>query len=368
MKKVILYCSSGAWGGLEHMVLNLALWARQEQKFAVILVCSENTTLAQEAALAGLDPIFVHRSSKYVDIKAAKALLKIVKINAYAPVVVAHNNDLDMAAWARIFGQKLFSLWYWQHMRVGIPKRGLAHFARQKQLTGWIAPLPYLATETLRNTWLPKEKVFIVPHGIDTHRYKENASSQANARSKLSLPDGVIIMGLLGRLDRQKRQDVAIKALSKLPAHVHLAIMGAPTHNQGHQAYYQELINAAQKLGLEKRIYFLPFAQDVTLFYQAIDIVLMPTHNETYGLVTVEALASAKPVVGHNSAGTTEILKNGAYGYLYNQDADLADTIQLVLSNRDNATKKALLGQADVIKHRDKTQMLVQLEKLLLPS
>jgi glycosyltransferase involved in cell wall biosynthesis len=215
---------------------------------------------------------------------------------------------------------------------------------------------------------VPAHKVHVVPHGIHTHFYEHHGYASYAARKALGLPTNAVLLGLIGRLDRQKRQDFAIRALAHSPDQVHLAIMGAKTQDDAPNSYQEEMLELIRSHKLDGRVHFMPFADDVRMFYAAVDIVLMTTHRETYGLVTVEALAAGKPVLGNNSGGTAAILEQGAYGYLYeNEDiAGFVQKVQHICTHLPEAQAKAALGQAHVAEHRSKEQMLRKFKEIVL--
>ena len=128
------------------------------------------------------------------------------------------------------------------------------------------------------------------------------------------------MLGVLGRIDPKKGQDFLIEALpvldEKLGIEYHLLIAGSSTLGEG-EAYEKSLHGRVQALELNGRVHFRKAAEDVRPFYRAIDVFCMPSEGETYGMVTLEALASGLPVVGTDRDGTREILGRTESGVLY---------------------------------------------------
>jgi glycosyltransferase involved in cell wall biosynthesis len=102
-------------------------------------------------------------------------------------------------------------------------------------------------------------------------------------------PDGKLRVGYLGQLDRRKRVDVLINAFKggRLDAELWIAGTGI------------DELKLRRLAGGDSRIAFLGLIPDSALckFYNSIDVLMLPTYIEGYGLTAVEAMACKKPVV-----------------------------------------------------------------------
>lgn len=95
-------------------------------------------------------------------------------------------------------------------------------------------------------------------------------------------------------------------ALSKLPD-VNLLLAGAsPFRPREMQAYWEE---EARKRDLSHRVHFLGRLPDLTDFFQAIDLFVLPAPREPFGLVVLEAFAHGVPVVACKAGGPQEIME-----------------------------------------------------------
>ena len=86
--------------------------------------------------------------------------------------------------------------------------------------------------------------------------------------------------------------------------------------------------------------------------YPALDIFVLASYSETYGLVTIEAMASGLPIVATNAGGTAEIIANQETGLLFkpkNSD-ELADKLLKLIDNRGLAEEIAQKAQLDAVK------------------
>ena len=111
----------------------------------------------------------------------------------------------------------------------------------------------------------------------------------------------------VGRIDRRKGIDTAVRVLTSLPAEARLRILGS-----GEEAYLTELRGLVARLGLEDRVEFGRVArEELQPAYAAADAVLFPVRwEEPWGLVPIEAMSVGRPVVSTGSGGSSEYLRH----------------------------------------------------------
>lgn len=141
--------------------------------------------------------------------------------------------------------------------------------------------------------------------------------------------------------------------MSKTQKHdFHVVLLGEPTLHEGN-SYYEQMEAIIKERKLEDRVHIRPFRKDAETFYNAIDCLVMATKAETFGMVTVEALASGRPVLGSNAGGTPEILQNQTGGRLFtSMDADdMATQIDDLLGSNVQFSPNTLRKIANVYDH-----------------
>lgn len=362
-----IVCLSPGFGGLEMNTLRLVQWM-QELGWRVPLLLRDGTTLCQRAVDAGYEVTKLPKGKLIFG--AAKCLSSWVQKSNVSTLLFPFRKDLKVAAFYKYYYNRKIKIIYQQHMQVGLNKRDPLHTLRYNAVDAWISPLEYLKAETLEKTRVPESKISVLPFGIDLVAFNNTKWNKASARTALALPEAPEIIGVLGRIDPKKGQDLVIKAIHQLHQNsskdYQLLLLGDATLNEGDE-FSRILKNLVLDLGLEQKIHFRTYQPDILQFYRAIDLFAMPSHGETYGMVTLEAMAAGVPVIGTNRDGTKEILKDGELGYLFEKD-DVADFCRQVKHLEQNKNLPQLLQQAkeEVTNNYSKEEMCRRMEVLIL--
>jgi glycosyltransferase involved in cell wall biosynthesis len=158
-----------------------------------------------------------------------------------------------------------------------------------------------------RAGFVPRERVRVVPNGIDPRPWAEAAPLE---RAELGIPAGVPLAAVIGLLNRAKGQDVALDALARpgLEA-LHLAVAGDGEMRA-------ELAALARSLGVSGRVHFLGWRRDVPRLVAASDFVVLPSRWEALPYVLLEALAAARPVVSSDVDGARGLVARSGCGFL----------------------------------------------------
>ncbi|MFM0183734.1 glycosyltransferase family 4 protein [Paraburkholderia aspalathi] len=171
------------------------------------------------------------------------------------------------------------------------------------------------ANSLIALTGLSADAVPVVHNGIDASEFSQiDASDMAMLRRRLGLPEKAWLAGLFGRLAPWKGQHIALAALARMPD-VHLVLVGAALF--GEDAYAESLHRQAEQLGIEDRVHFAGFRDDMPTWMKAMDVILhTSTEPEPFGRVIIEGMAAARPVVAASAGGVTEILRHRKNGWL----------------------------------------------------
>ncbi|MFC2028477.1 glycosyltransferase [Chloroflexota bacterium] len=199
------------------------------------------------------------------------------------------------------------------------------------------------------------QKVSVIPPGVDLSHFYPIPIDEAREYVKVKLEDKMILF--VGRIEPLKGIDTLINAMPCLNfmeelenCPVTLTIIGGdpdvdPELMTSEMTRLQELSN---RLGMDNMVIFLGKRSQDTLpyYYSAADVVVMPSHYESFGLVALEAMACGTPVVASQVGGLTHLVHDGVTGFhVANDDPqDLCEKLIQLLG--DNQLRKRLGKQA----------------------
>ena len=151
----------------------------------------------------------------------------------------------------------------------------------------------------------------------------------------------------VGRVMPHKNLDNIIKAISLLKDSATLVVIG-PTVDHTYQALMERL---ARELGVDTR--FLGPVSDESLvhYYSSSLALVLPSSDELFGLVLVEAMACELPVIANRARGIPFAIDDGMTGFLITPGdvKQLSDRLQLLLSNHEIAEKIGDAGRQKVL-------------------
>ena len=330
--KIAYVCSSLSLGGLELNHFRNALWMHA-RGHDVLMYAQEESPLFKKASDAGLACFHIAHQRKYYAWSAAITLARSLKKEHVTHVFIRDNRDMSMMATVKAIMGKSIVTAYFMEMQLGVKKTGILHSIRFNYLDYWFCPLPFLEKQVRELTRINASKIHLVPSGIDRSAIKRIAKDVA--RTQLDLPLHGFTFGLVGRFDVQKGQLLVLEALQRCEnAAINLVFLGEPTRNEtNHVMESMETFIAEHQLS--NRVFIRPFMQEVGVFYSALDALIMATKAETFGMVTLEAIAHGIPVLGSNAGGTPDLLNQEAFGRLFEplNAKDLALQMNEMVSN-----------------------------------
>jgi len=174
---------------------------------------------------------------------------------------------------------------------------------------------------------------------------------------------------MIGRFDPHKGHEYFLRALHQLKQQGFNGkgvIVGVKPGEEANE--YAQFINGLiAELGLEQAVVMRPFSAQVVTAFKALDVFVMPSPAETFGMVTIEAMASGVPVVGFAALGTQELLKKGEIGLLAapKNSEELAQKMAVIWQNAERRKKLSQKGKEYVTAHFSKERFQTQITKLL---
>ena len=189
----------------------------------------------------------------------------------------------------------------------------------------------------------------VIYNGIEPEHFNPCLDG-APFRRHYAIPLDVPIVGMVGRLRPWKGQAAFLEAAARVqPSRPdpHFLVAGGDPFQVSND-YAQTLRRQASDLGLDGRITFTGHLADVRPALAAIDVFVHPGAPEPFGLVNVEAMAMARPLVGFAHGALPEIVNDGQTGLLVTPGdvGALAQAISTLLNNPEQAQAMGHAGRA----------------------
>ena len=189
------------------------------------------------------------------------------------------------------------------------------------------------------------DKVMVMRLGLDLEYLNQGDAEEDRQalRASLGLSDEIVIANV-GRIVPVKNHDLLIEAFKRIKRDdVVLLMVGGGSEEE-------RLRRAVQSAGLEKRIRFLGWRDDLGRIYAASDIVALTSSNEGTPVSLIEALAVGCPVVATDVGGVRDVLLNGKLGKLVPADdsAAFADALEQAIADLPRLREEAIRHRSEV--------------------
>jgi D-inositol-3-phosphate glycosyltransferase len=201
-----------------------------------------------------------------------------------------------------------------------------------------------------------QKKVTIIPPGVDTSHFYPIPPDEA--KEFIGIPCNDRMMLFVGRIEPLKGVDTLIKAISlirqkdALDHHCCLCVSiigGDPNTNpEGRTDEMNRLQQLSDDQGLDDLVTFLGHRGQDTLpyFYSAADVVVMPSHYESFGMVALEAMACGTPVIATQVGGLAFLVRDGVTGFHIPVDDPVALSERLITILDDYQLREKMSQQS----------------------
>jgi len=213
-----------------------------------------------------------------------------------------------------------------------------------------------------------RDRSVIIPQFFDLDRFIDGRTDLP-AIDAFADPDRPVL-GFVGRLEPEKGISIAIAAMRGIVD----AVPGARLRIIGTGSLEPDLKNQVAGLGLSGHVEFVGHRTDICDQMAAMDLLLIPSYNEAFGLVVLESIAAGVPLLGSRSGAFPEILEDGKYGTLAEPDAPdaWAEAATNLIADPSPALAKLEKARAEVLGRYTRTASVRQhadlYERLLDPS
>ena len=160
------------------------------------------------------------------------------------------------------------------------------------------------------------ERMSVVHEGIEPSLYAARETG-TDFRDAIGAQPGERWVGTVGRITPWKGQDDFLRAAALVAAEqpdARFCIVGdcvsSPAERAADEACRDQLHTLADELGVADRVRFTGYREDVPAVMNGLDVFVLPSHDEPFGIVVLEAMAAARPIVATDAGGVPDIVRH----------------------------------------------------------
>ena len=342
--KILFYNHTGQVSGAERMLL-MILSQLGRDRFDSLVVCPEHGPLQEMAKELGVPlesvAVLEARFTWRVDILAryCKSFFGVIRqlrrrVVDFKPDLL-HANSIrsGLVATAATVGLGTRVVW---HLHDLLPRHPLSTairiFASLSRRTRMIAVSEAVGRNFRgRFSRMLKGRVTVILNSIELDKFQSDATARRRIRKELRFRATDLAIGIVGQVTPRKGQLELLRAfagaLTKAPNSV-LLIVGAPIFNRDHE-YLELLKRTTAELCIGNKVRILGARSDVGAIMRTLDLLVVSSSAEPFGLVIPEAMACGTPVLATAVDGIPEIITHGENGWLIpaHDEAALIDAI-----------------------------------------
>ena len=207
-----------------------------------------------------------------------------------------------------------------------------------------------------------EDRIVVVSLGLDLEGFVKFSHRNGEVRRELGVSDNCKLVGIVGRLVPIKNHNLffdAARRITEKLTDVRFVVVGDGELRD-------ELRGFIQKLGIEDKVSFLGWRNDLAKIYSDLDVLVLTSLNEGTPVAVIEAMASEVPVVATRVGGVPDLVDDGVTGYLVESGdkVGLVEAITKVLNNPEEAHMMGEAGRRKVYPDYDISNLVQHLEGL----
>lgn len=351
-RRILLLITDLLVGGTPTVVRELAIRLNQWPDVEIEVACLATWgPVADELSAAGI-PVTALEAKGVTDLGVVPRLTKLIRTRRFDTVFsfLIHANAIAAAASLRCrqtrFIQSIQTTqptprWHWWLQAIV-----------QQAAEVIVVPSPSVAQAAEDWAQVPAEKIRVIPNAIDPNAF-------AIARDD-STPSSTTRVGFIGRLDPIKRIGDLVEATALLPEEYRLDVFGEGSERAA-------IASSIARLGLGNRVTLHGAISRPQEALARIDVLVLPSLAEGFGLVLIEAMAARVPVVATNVTGIRDVVKDGKTGLLVPpmSPTEIAGAIRRVVEDAGLRGKLIEAARADVAARFSWDEVIANYARLL---
>ncbi len=303
---ILEICLGEGLGGLELYFRNCCTHLAKADK--VVSVTYKGSRLDQIANREDQYHYSLSSKSKIFSLAAIRQLLGIIKKENIEVVHIHHKEDLAIIAWVKLLSKANIKIVHTRQMQLPGSKKDPYHRFVYGSIDLYIAISDGLKAEAQKKIPIPKDRIIRLYYGVEKANKNDIDTSFLQKRDKFNI-------GVFSRIEYQKGQHLVIEACNKmleLSHEIEVYFVGDTMDRE-----YGDKLKAMIPERFSERYHFTGFHKKPTTIMPLFDLIIMPSKNETFGLVLVEAMRAGVSVIGTNAGGVPEIIDHGETGLLF---------------------------------------------------
>lgn len=345
-KTKILHIAQAA-GGVDRYLRSLFRYLDRD-RFETYFICSQDFDPEVYRELADyVTVVNMKREIGKDDLTAAKQVRKYIK--EYAPdIVYAHSSKAGAILRMANIGNKckcIYNPHGWAFNMDVSPKKKWVYTNMERVMAPFCDAIVCISeaekNSAVNNKICSEDKLYLINNGIDIDEY-ENGKKTPVSRAQVGIPNDAFVVGMSGRLSRQKSPDVFVKmarrVLKEIPNAFFLMI-GSGELQEKVEAY-------AEKYDFASRIVITGWVDNPLSYIELLDVAVLLSRWEGFGLAVPEYMLCHTPVVASNVDALPFLITSGKNGLLV-EAGDYESACKAVLElYKNEKLKKDLCEQA----------------------
>jgi glycosyltransferase involved in cell wall biosynthesis len=357
INKILALCLSPDQGGLELYFIKL-IQHYKSIGYKIHVGCSKNSHISNSITH---NKIECTDSGVFKYIKNFFILRRYIISNKVNILHVSWSKDIFIAVMLKLLIPGNIKIIFYRQMKISREKKIFYHRFFYKHIDFLLVITDKLKEEAYRNIPIDKTKIIKLTYGISKPKLNIKVN-KSNFNKMNNIDPNIFSIGIFSRVEEQKGQHLVLDAMNMSSNQMQVCIIGHVMSNQ----YKQQLLIRAKIYHLTKYLKFINFVDSPMSYMPFFDLVILPTYEETFGLVAAEAMIMGVPVIGSNAGGVPEIISHGNNGLLFETKnmSDLSKKIDMIIENktlRDNLISNApeyAYKEFDYNKHFDKLEKI----------
>ncbi len=253
-----------------------------------------------------------------------------------------------------------YSIWK-SRLRRFLRKWLLIHFLRRCSTV--IVPSQYLADFCVSYYGLRRNQIAVINNAVNFNSIITTKTEKA-IREELGLSPDTFLVGVAARYDTRKRLDRLIEAMGNLKKY---PTIQAVIYGGGDPQIKANLDRQIEEYGIEGKVLFPGFRNDIYNYINALDVFVLPSDSEGMGLSIVESVFLRRPtVVFQDGGGVLEVIKDKQTGYVVKTVAELSELIVSLYKKQEISQTICEQGHDFVLNQFDVTLTAKEYARLLI--